>query len=132
MDTPAVVFRAVTPLLRTRDLDASIAFYVDRLGFALRRRSDADGWASLERDGIELMLAMPNAHAGDAEPGFTGSLYFRLDDAEAVDRLWASLQGKARTCYPPETFPHGMREFAVHDDNGYLLQFGAPAPGCAD
>ena len=115
-------------MLRTRDLDASIAFYVDRLGFALQRRSDADGWASLRRDGVELMLATPNAHAGDAEPAFTGSLYFRLDDADAVDRLWASLQGQARACYPPETFHYGMREFAIFDDNGYLLQFGAPAP----
>ena len=26
--------------------------------------------------------------------------------------------------YPMETFGYGMREFAVYDNNGYLLQFG--------
>jgi len=118
-------------MLRTPDLGRAIGFYAGRLGFDLQRRSDEDGWASLRRDGIELMLATPNAHAGDARPAFTGSLYFRLDDAAAVDRLWTSLQGKARACYPPETFHYGMREFGIFDDDGYLLQFGAPAPGSA-
>ena len=115
-------------MLRTPDLGRAIAFYVERLGFALQRRSDEDGWASLQRDGIALMLATPNAHAGDAPPAFTGSLYFRLDDADAVDRLWASLQGQVRACYPPDTFRYGMREFGIFDDSGYLLQFGAPSP----
>ena len=118
-------------MLRTPDLGRAIAFYVERLGFSLQRRSDADGWASLQRDGIELMFSTHNAHAGDTAPAFTGSLYFRLDDADAVDRLWASLQGKVRTCYPPDTFLYCMREFGLFDDDGYLLQFGAPtAPGC--
>ncbi len=31
---------------------------------------------------------------------------------------------KARLCYDIETFPWGMREFAVYDNNGYILQFG--------
>lgn len=127
----SIAFRKLVPMLRTPDLGRAIAFYVQRLGFALQRRSDADGWASLRRDGIELMLATPHAHGDGAQPAFTGSLYFRLDDAAAVDRLWTSLQGEARTCYAPETFHYGMREFGIYDDDGYLLQFGAPvAPGC--
>ncbi|TDK24335.1 bleomycin resistance family protein [Luteimonas aestuarii] len=123
-------FRGLTPMLRTPDLHGSIAFYVDRLGFTLHSHSETDGWASLRRDDIELMLATPNAHTGHAKPAFTGSLYFRLDDGPAIDALWSSVQGKVHTCYPPETFPYGMREFGIYDDNGYLLQFGAPAvPG---
>lgn len=26
--------------------------------------------------------------------------------------------------YPVEDFGYGMREFAIYDNNGYLLQFG--------
>jgi hypothetical protein len=33
---------------------------------------------------------------------------------------------KARICYELEEFEYGMREFAVYDNNGYLLQFGEP------
>lgn len=126
----ATTFLQMTPMLRTPDLRRAIAFYVERLGFVLQRRSDEDGWAALRRDDIELMLATPNAHAGDVPPTFTGSLYFRLDDAGAVDRLWVSLEGKVRTCYSPETFHYGMHEFGIYDEDGYLLQFGAPASGC--
>ena len=118
-------------MLRTRDLSRAITFYVERLGFALQRRSNEDGWATLRRDDIELMLATPNAHGDGAQPAFTGSLYFRLDNPGAVDRVWASLEGNARTCYPPETFDYGMHEFGIYDDDGYLLQFGAPASRCA-
>lgn len=127
MTATAPVLGSATPMLRTWDLPGSIAFYVDVLGFAVQSHSQADGWASLRRDGVELMLATPNAHDGATAPAFTGSIYFRLQSPAAVDALWASLQGRARACYVPETFHYGMREFAVYDDNGYLLQFGAAA-----
>ena len=52
---------------------------------------------------------------------FTGSLYINPDD---VDALWEQVKDKARVCYPIETFDYGMREFAIYDNNGYLLQFG--------
>jgi len=53
--------------------------------------------------------------------GVTGSFYFTTDD---VDALWQELKDKARVCYDIENFEWGMREFAVYDNNGYLLQFG--------
>jgi len=113
---------ALTPMLRSWDIPGSVAFYTGVLGFVCRAQTD--GWASLARDGIELMLSAPNAHEGDARPVFTGSLYFRIDD---VDALWSALRDSARVCYAPQTFSYGMREFAVYDNNGYLLQFGQEA-----
>ena len=50
---------------------------------------------------------------------FTGSFYFNTDN---VDALWAKLKDKAAVCYGIEDFDYGMREFAVYDNNGYLLQ----------
>ncbi|KRA76591.1 hypothetical protein ASD78_02825 [Lysobacter sp. Root667] len=114
---------ALTPMLRTPDLPASIAFYTDVLGFQRQGGAAAEGWAALARDGIELMLSGLNAHEGDTAPAFTGSLYLRTDD---VDGWWRRLQDTARVCYPIEVFGYGMREFAVYDNNGYLLQFGQP------
>ena len=60
---------------------------------------------------------------GDKVPTFTGSLYFHTDD---VDTLWQRLKDRARICYPIDNFEYGMREFAIYDNNGYLLQFGQP------
>ncbi|MGQ0540780.1 MAG: hypothetical protein ACT4O9_02875 [Blastocatellia bacterium] len=33
------------------------------------------------------------------------------------------MKDKALVCYDIEDFPYGMREFAVYDNNGYILQF---------
>ena len=93
------------------------------LGFTCDRRRDKWGWASLHRDGAELMLATPNSHDEATSAAFTGSLYFRTD---GVDALWNAWKEAARICYPPENFDYGMREFAIYDNNGYLLQFGQP------
>jgi len=110
---------ALTPMLRTWDMAGSIAFYRDALGFECE--AETEEWASLRRDGVALMLSVPNAHEGDRMPAFTGSLYFRTDD---LDAMWRRLKDRARVCYPIETFDYGMREFAIYDINGYLLQFG--------
>ena len=89
--------------------------------FECESLSEEQGWASLRRDGVAIMLASPNQHEGEKVPAFTGSLYFHTDD---VDGLWQRLKDRVRVCYPLENFEYGMREFAIYDNNGYLLQFG--------
>jgi catechol 2,3-dioxygenase-like lactoylglutathione lyase family enzyme len=112
---------AITPMLRTQDLQGTIDFYTGLLGFECGARSGEWGWASLSRDGVEIMIALPNDHEPFEKPCFTGSLYFRCDD---VDALWERVKDRARVCYPVEDFDYGMRELAIYDNNGYLLQFG--------
>ncbi len=113
----------LTPMLRTWDIPATIAFYTDVLGFHCEAYEEEWGWALLIRDEIPLMFSGPNEHLPETEAAFTGSFYFRTED---VDELWESLKDKARVCYPLEDFDHGMREFAIFDNNGYMLQFGRP------
>ncbi len=117
-----MTLQALAPMLQTWDLKATIAFYTDLLGFTCERVSE-EGWASLRRDNVNIMLAGPNPHDGSTSPAFTGSLYIKTD---GVDDLWHRLKDKARLCYPIEEFEYGMREFAIYDNNGYVLQFGQP------
>lgn len=112
---------ALTPMLRTWDFDSSITFYTNVLGFTCERISEPDGWASLKRDDVAIMLTRPNEHIGDRMPQLTGSLYFKVDDVES---FWSALRNRVRVCYPIKTFDYGMREFGIFDDQGYLLQFG--------
>jgi hypothetical protein len=44
-----------------------------------------------------------------------------------VAALWAEVKDVAKIAYPLEVFDYGMSEFAIYDNNGYMLQFGAPA-----
>ena len=115
--------QALTPMLRTWDLPATMTFYTEVLGFRCESFSEDWGWACLKRDDVTIMLARPNDHEGDTAPAFTGSLYFKTSD---VDHLWQQLKDAARVCYPIEDFEYGMREFAIYDNNGYMLQFGTP------
>jgi uncharacterized glyoxalase superfamily protein PhnB len=116
-------------MLRTPDLRRTIVFYTEVLGFTCDSVSEDWGWAALSCDGVAVMLSGLNAHEGDLAPAFTGSLYLRTDD---VDGFWRRLKDRARVCYPIADFEYGMREFAIYDNNGYLLQFGQEIAGEAD
>lgn len=112
---------ALTPMLRCADLDAALAFYTGTLDFGIDGGGAQTGWASLRHGALSLMLAAHQAPGAGAVSGFAGSLYFHTDD---VDAWWQRLRQRARIAYPIEDFAYGMREFAIHDPDGHVLQFG--------
>jgi uncharacterized glyoxalase superfamily protein PhnB len=114
-----VKLKEVRPVLYVVNMDETIRFYCELLGFACLNRTD--GWAALRNDYVEIMISLPNAHIPFEKPLFTGSLYFHTGD---VDGCWQRLKDKTTIVYPIENFDYGMREFAIRDNNGYCLQFG--------
>ena len=109
------------PMLWTENLNESVEFYTNILGFICNENNEEWGWASLHKDNVAVMLARPNAHTPFKKAIFTGSFYFNTDD---IDALWNELKDKTKVCYEIDNFEYGMREFAIYDNNGYLLQFG--------
>jgi uncharacterized glyoxalase superfamily protein PhnB len=114
---------ALTPMLQTEDMDESIRFYTEVLGFTLDNRDESWGWAHLTLGHVSVMFSSPNEHAEISKSIFSGSFYFRVQN---VDDVWEKLKDKTAVCYPIENFEYGMREFAIYDNNGYILQFGKP------
>ena len=80
-----------------------------------------DDCANMQRDAAEIKLAVPFREWSFKSPQFTGSLYLYVDQ---VDEIWNELKDKTEVFYTTEDFDHSMREFAIHDCNGYMLQFG--------
>ncbi len=111
--------RSIVPMLWVINVAASVRFYCEHLGFTCPNQLAY--WAVLERDGVEIMFSVPNVHTPFERSMFTGSLYFQCEE---VDELWQSVKDKVTVVYPIEDFEYGMREFAIRDNNGYLLQFG--------
>jgi|ERR1700704_70034 len=109
----------IRPMLAVNSIDDTILFYRNLLGFECVNRME--GWACLRKDKVELMISLPNAHEPFEKPTLTGSLYF---NASNVDELWDEIKDKVNAVYPIENFFYGMREFAIRDNNGYILQFG--------
>lgn len=113
--------KSLRPVLWSDKFEETINFYSNFLGFKVGQRNDEWGWASLFKDKVEIMLAKPNTHIPFDGPKFTGSFYFNIDD---VDKLWDKLRMNVKVCYEIDNFDWGMREFAIYDNNGYILQFG--------
>jgi hypothetical protein len=76
----------------------------------------------MHKDGVQMMFTTPNEHTlHNGAPLFTGSFYIYSYE---VDDLWDDLKTKTTVSYAIANFSHNMREFAILDNNGYLLQFG--------
>ena len=111
----------IVPMIWTSELQETIDFYCNILGFTCGNKNDDWGWATIHRDQCELMIAIPNEHTPFEKPSFTGTFYIKTDD---VDGLWNEIKSKVKVVYDIEEFEWGMREFAIYDNNGFILQFG--------
>ncbi len=114
----------VIPQLRTTDLDASIDFYVAKLGFALAFRfSDFYAGIAIGTQLLHLKLVdEPDPSITFVAEGGHLHLYIATDDvdndAKRLKRNGVELrQDLADT-------PWGTREFTVLDNQGHVLCFG--------
>ncbi len=108
--------KEVVPLMRVLDLDESLGFYRDLLGFRLCWQEGDT--ASLEHGDAAVMLST-GANLG-ATPGFSGTFYFYPED---VVELWESLREQVTVEWPLQEMSYGTREFGIRDPNGYCLAF---------
>ena len=118
----------LSTMLLADDLQATIAFYTNALGFTLMGTlEDPPTWCSLRRDDVELMFVWfpPHDHGPEEEdhpgPAMSGVLYVRCEDVAA---LHEQVKARAQICEPLTDQPYGMREFAVLDPSGYRVRFG--------
>lgn len=128
---------SIRPMLETKDLAATIAFWCTGLGFACidtwGHDPERPTWCCLARDGASLMFSVAADHTHDDgtvheahDPTMTGSIYLNVDDADA---MFAALGQGVVPEWGPKSWDHGMRDFGVRDPNGYLVVIGAPIEG---
>lgn len=125
----------VTPNLIVADLERSLAFYRDRLGFGqLAQVPDQPPFVFvwLQRGGASVFLNAQGPAAEDLplwaerHVGGTNSLFFTVEAAsaaEGIDALFAAVSPHATVVMPLKDQFYGMREFGILDPDGYVLFF---------
>ena len=119
------------PLLQVFDMQTSLTFYCDVLGFQIVDKTEQDWWAMIKLGDAVLMLN--TAYEDDKRPQSPDprrvrghrdvSLYFECPD---LDGLHAHLRSKGCDAKPPANTSYGLRQLSVRDPDGYELCFTAP------
>ncbi|HVI58550.1 MAG TPA: VOC family protein [Luteimonas sp.] len=119
------IARAIAQL-RSTDLDASIRFYVERLGMRLAFRYE-DFYAGIDADGQMFHLKQvcePDPSVADVCEGGHFHLYFETGDVSALAARFE--RNGVRFIEGVRDTDWGTREFVVEDDQGHTLYFGQP------
>lgn len=131
MTKPAILCSA--PFFIVRNVPAALAFYRDRLGFAVTFQGpepDDIFFGIVERDGAMLLLKavgvdpLPN-YKRDIGKGFARwDVYFAVPDPDALAAEFSAR--KVDFSEPLKDTNDGLRGFEVKDADGYILFFGRP------
>lgn len=115
--------KQAVPFFNVKDIEASLRFYVDGLGFTMKNSWTPESklrWCWIERDGVALMLQeyLP-AHVPAEKLGVGVAVCFICEDAIALYREY-----KARGIAASRPFVgNGMWVTSVTDPDGYRLEF---------
>ena len=119
--------KEAVPFFLVRDMEASLHFYVDGLGFKMTKQwvyDDKVRWCLLKRDGVGVMLQDLRKDDGgsvslEGQVGLGVSIMLVCDDALAIYR-----EVTARGISASRPFVgNGMWVTSLRDPDGYRLDF---------
>ncbi len=113
-------FTGVVPRLPVAELNRTIRFYTEVLGFecGMLWPEDEPRFTILNRDEVSLQFYVLGPQVGLATGH--GVLSIDVNDARAVHE---QLRGQVPVEWGPEVYTYGRREFAILDPDGYMLIF---------
>ncbi|HXF60486.1 MAG TPA: VOC family protein [Caldilineaceae bacterium] len=126
--------RSLIPVLDVKDVDASIEFYCDALGFTLSEKVEWGGrteWALLYSDGVQLMLcASRDGDAEDESRSNEGVFFVYHENLESLlvylgSKGYTNLSNLLQTSQRP-------RDFYLRDPDGYVLWFSRKPVGATN
>jgi lactoylglutathione lyase len=128
------MFTKLTPNLLVANVERSLAFYVNTLGFTRAMTVPDESpfvFAGVTSGTIEIFLndaatAIKEYPAFAGRPiGASATLFIEV---EGVDALHDRLKADVTIVMPIVTQFYGMREFAILDPDGYVITFAERVP----
>ena len=124
-------FNKLTPNLLVTNVERSLAFYVDVLGFT-RGMTVPDQspyvFASVTSGAVEVFFndaaaAVKEYPAFGGKPlGATATMYVEIA-GEPIDAFHDRIEDRVTVTMPLVTQFYGVREFAISDPDGYVITF---------
>lgn len=121
--------QSLTPNLMVKDVNQTLKFYTDILGFEVVQTVPEQGsfdWGMVKSGDVEIMFQKEASIISDyptlqnSKPGGALSLYIHV---ESIQKWYAQLQTKTEIIKPLcQTF-YGANEFAFTDPDGYILTY---------
>jgi lactoylglutathione lyase len=124
---PKPNMKLAVPFFSVADMEVSMLFYIDGLGFTMTNQWTPRGkieWCWLQRDAVALMLQEPRADKipppeKEVKPKSSPSICFQCEDALALYHEF-----KERGLAVKEPFVgNGMWVVVLKDPDGYTLDF---------
>jgi catechol 2,3-dioxygenase-like lactoylglutathione lyase family enzyme len=107
--------------LRPVDFDRSLAFYRDKLGWAVvQSRGEAGARLAVLSTGAMKMVLAEGGAPASFEPQGRPTIHLDIHD---VDRRFAAVPPGEHVILPPQDSRHGTRWFVVRDPDGNLVAF---------
>jgi catechol 2,3-dioxygenase-like lactoylglutathione lyase family enzyme len=126
---------ALTPELYCSDINQSLYFYTEILGFKIQYQRKEEGFAMLERQGARIMLDQIKNTArtwitGALEAPFGRGINLEIKTTH-VDKLYRQIQlykvdiflAIEDKWYQAGNIQIGNRQFIILDPDGYMLRF---------
>ena len=116
--------RDAAPGFTVNDLEKSLAWYRDVLGFVIKERWEQDGkllGVEMAAGNVLFMLGQDDWQKGrDRVKGEGVRIYCTTD--EDIDQLAAGIKARGGTLtQEPKDQPWGMRDIAMEDPDGYKI-----------
>lgn len=127
-----MIFNKLIPELTVTDIQKSLPFYTDIIGFKVEYSRPEEKFYFLSLEGSQLMMEEVNNHwwTGELEHPFGRGLNFQIEISD-VSALIGRLKDAGIVLFRPlkeswyrgEGVKFGQLEFLVQDLDGYLLRF---------
>jgi catechol 2,3-dioxygenase-like lactoylglutathione lyase family enzyme len=130
-------FKKLTPNLLVANVERSLAFYTDVVGFTRGMTVPEQSpfvFASVVGGTVEIFLndrdtAIKEYPAFAGVPlGATATMFIEVEGPGSIDALHDRLKPQVPIAMPLITQWYGVREFAIADPDGYLITFAERVP----
>ena len=124
-----MVFKNLSPNLAVKDVNKTVDFYTNILGFNCIMTVPEEGqfvWAMVQADGLTIMFQelknLAEEYSQLEKRSIGGSLTFYITVTD-IQKLYDKLKGKVTIAKELHKTFYGATDFAIEDCNGYILTF---------